>query len=304
MFDVNQRTIYLTKHGSHAYGLATSHSDLDTKGVCIEPKNYHLGYLNHFEQSERYANKGHTHDEVIYSLKKFVKLAADCNPNIIEVMFASQEDYIKIDKFGERLLEKRDDFLSKKAKHTFSGYAHAQLKRIQNHRSWLLNPPKKEPTRSDFGLPDQIESVIHILNGQVTDNLTEVIEKTNKYKEAKNHWDQFKHWEKSRNPARSEQERKYGYDTKHASHLIRLMKMCREILNGQGVIVKRPDREELLAIKLHGAIKYEDLLEYASKLEAECNELYANSKLRHDPNRIKLDQLVVDLTEEYLILYG
>lgn len=155
MFDILSRTILLVKHGSHAYGLATPESDLDLKGVCIEPLEYHFGYLNHFEQSERYANKGHPHDEVVYSLKKFIKLATDCNPNIIEVLFTSQEDHVKVDAFGERLIDYRYNFLSKKAKHTFSGYAHAQLARIKNHRAWLLNPPTREPVRSDYGLPER-----------------------------------------------------------------------------------------------------------------------------------------------------
>src|SRR5690348_2650853 len=151
-FDVSARTIYLTRHGSHAYGLATPTSDLDIKGVCIESVPYHLGYLNHFEQSEKYAHNGHPHDEVVYSLKKFVKLAADCNPNIIEVLFSNEEDHLKVDKFGQKLLDVRDEFISKKARHTFSGYAHAQLKRIEGHRAWLLNPLTKEPTRDMFGL--------------------------------------------------------------------------------------------------------------------------------------------------------
>lgn len=353
-FDVSARTIFLTRHGSHAYGLATPSSDIDVKGVCIAPKAYHFGYLQNFEQAE----SKDPHDSVIYSLQKFVRLAADCNPNIIEVMFSSDEDHMKVDEFGERLLAVRDEFISKKARHTFSGYAHAQLKRIEGHRAWLLNPLTKEPIRVDFGLPERtvipsdqldaarslvikklekwnfenmqdfspdqrifIQSVMEDITSELgitaddkwnaagrsvglDDNFLEILDRERRYKAARNNWDSYRKWEKERNPVRAEQERKYGYDTKHASHLIRLMRMCKEILSGKGVIVKRYDREELLAIKLYGAMKYDELIAEAKRLDDECAELYKTSLLKHAPDRAKLDSLVVSLTEDYLRTYG
>jgi len=47
-------------------------------------------------------------------------------------------------------------------------------------------------------------------------------------------------------------EAKFGFDTKHAMHLIRLLRMAREILETGVVHVKRPDAEELSAIRYHG----------------------------------------------------
>ncbi len=35
-----QRTIFLTRAGSHAYGLATPESDVDIRGVVIPPQEY------------------------------------------------------------------------------------------------------------------------------------------------------------------------------------------------------------------------------------------------------------------------
>jgi predicted nucleotidyltransferase len=56
---------------------------------------------------------------------------------------------------SEYVIENRDLFLSRKAKHTFTGYAISQLKRIQRHYEWLHHPPTKEPVRTDFGLPER-----------------------------------------------------------------------------------------------------------------------------------------------------
>ena len=35
-------------------------------------------------------------------------------------------------------------------KYTFSGYAFAQIKKIESHRKWLLHPPSRQPVPADF----------------------------------------------------------------------------------------------------------------------------------------------------------
>lgn len=315
-FDVGLRTIYLCRHGSHAYGLATPASDLDVKGVCIEPKEFFLGFMHTFEQHEAMVAKGNPEDKVIYSLKKFMKLAADCNPNIIEVLFCDYEDILFIDRTGERLRNMRDAFISKKARHTFSGYAHAQLKRIKTHRSWLLNPLKCPPARKDYGLAEErsvsksdlgafsayeelSESEKSGLIESLPTNVVELLQKEKAFANAKMHWDQYQNWVKSRNPVRAELEAKYGFDTKHGSHLIRLMRMCKEILEGKGVIVKRPDREYILGVKA-GLKSYDEVIEESERLERECDELYKTSTLQHKPDMNFLHNQCVEMIENYL----
>ena len=96
-FDLDSRTILLVRHGSHAYGLNTATSDLDVKGVCIKPADCYFGFLKRFEQAELMVSKGHEQDRVVYSLDKFAALAADCNPNIIEVLHVDDSDVLKCD---------------------------------------------------------------------------------------------------------------------------------------------------------------------------------------------------------------
>jgi hypothetical protein len=43
---------------------------------------------------------------------------------------------------------------------------------------------------------------------------------------------------------------KFGYDTKHAMHLVRLIRMAKEILIEGVVHVYRDDREELMDIRV------------------------------------------------------
>jgi len=312
-FDAKKRSILLARHGSHAYGTNIETSDEDFKGVCIEPIEYHFGFVSTFEQLEQMAHAGHPHDMVIYSLKKFARLAADCNPNIIEVLHVAESDIVSIDEFGERLRENADLFLSRKAKHTFSGYAHAQLKRIKSHRSWLIDPPKALPQRGDFGLPAQravsqselgaFENLSENAHASLPKDIVTLMTREKAYQAKMTQFMQYENWLKTRNPARAELEAKYGYDTKHGMHLLRLMRMCKEILSGQGVLVKRPDADELLAVR-RGERGYDDLVNEAEQLEQECDVLYHDSPLPHKPDRNRLDELIVKMTQDYLTKHG
>lgn len=307
-FDIDAHTIYLARHGSLAYGTNIPTSDIDIKGICIPPLEISLGFLHKFEQHERMANNGHPHDLVIYSLNKFVKLAADCNPNIIEVLFCEEEDVLQINAFGQTLRDKREMFLSTKAKHTFSGYAHSQLKRIKTHRSWTLNPPTK-PSRQEFGLTDTRSitkdelgafQVMKDRNDELDlpKHALDLLQMENKYSQAKRVWDHYQGWLKNRNSSRHQLEVDYGYDTKHGMHLIRLMRMCREILSDEGVKVRRSDANELLEIRA-GRVAYDDLIAEAEVIEAECEILYKTTRLRKKPDLEAINDLVVDMSLHY-----
>ena len=298
-----ERTVLLTIHGSRAYGLATETSDVDIKGIAVPPKEYFHGFLRRFDQAE-----SKNPDMTIYDVRKFFQLAADCNPNIIEVLWTTDEDIISMSEWGEYIRHFRTCFLSKKAKYTFSGYAMAQLKRIKTHRKWLINPPTHKPERDEFDLPETsllsademgaIEAVKRNEGGgaQFSENAMLIYQKERGYRNALREWQQHENWKAHRNPARAEIEAKFGYDCKHAMHLVRLMRMCREILTDGKVLVKRPDREELLAIR-NGIWEYGQLIEWAEKQDGEMEALLTTSPLRQSPDRKYLDTLCETIVE-------
>lgn len=348
---IEDNTALLVRHGSHAYGTNTATSDEDFKGIAIPTKPYFLGTMHRFEQAEL---KAPDPDAVIYDIRKFFNLAADCNPNIIEVLHTDPSDHFIVSPIGEEILAHKDDFLSKKIKFTFMGYSVAQLKRIKTHKRWIMNPPKAPPTRASLGLPEQtlipadqlmaaqaevqkeldrfqfdfmegmeesakvgLRSTVSEMLAELkitsdqhweaaarkiglSDNLILVMQREREYAGAKREWDQYQNWKKTRNPARAALEEKYGYDTKHAYHLVRLIRMCREILTTGKVLVKRPDREELLTIR-NGAWSYDQLIEFADREEKELNELYTTTTiLPKMPDREKLDALCIRLVERSL----
>ena len=302
---IEENTIFKYRAGSHSYGLNTPESDIDIRGVCIPPVDYWMGVHN-FEQY----NVMEPDDIVIYGLRKFFDLASNSNPNIIEFLYADFDDYIKDTPIWERIVQSRHLFLSKKAKFTFSGYAISQLKRIQTHRKWLMDIPKK-PERVDFGLPVDRALVNNTAKGAlenlikegytISSDIMQVYQKEHEYKNAKSKYDQYLNWKKNRNQKRFLLEEKFGYDTKHASHLVRLLKMGVEILTTGEVHVKRPDREELIAVRT-GAWTFDYLIDWASDQDLLLDELYESSDLQHKPQTAKINELLIEVAKEHLKL--
>jgi hypothetical protein len=102
-----------------------------------------------------------------------------------------------------------------------------------------------------------------------------------------------------RNPTRAELERRFGYDTKHAMHLLRLLKMGAEILETGQVHVYRRDREWLMAVR-DGLLTYDELLELAAAYESRLEELYWHSPLPEAPDSEAAEALVMELQERFL----
>lgn len=96
-------------------------------------------------------------------------------------------------------------------------------------------------------------------------------------------WKDYWNWKNNRNEKRSELEEKYGYDTKHAMHLIRLLRSGLDILKYGIVPVKREDAEYLLDIRF-GKYSYEDIVKESIRLTDEVEKISLSSKLPKDPN--------------------
>lgn len=173
MFKLEEHTIFLTLAGSQAHGTARQGSDVDVRGVCVAPLTVRVSLFKTFEQHEgelppELAKQviprikqhptaawglGVKTECVICDVAKFLSLCAGANPNALEILFASEADWLVAAPAWRRLHDQRMQFLTRKVQQTFLGYAMAQLKKIKTHRSWLLNPPAKKPSREDFGLP-------------------------------------------------------------------------------------------------------------------------------------------------------
>jgi len=373
MFPLEHHTIFLTLAGSQAHGTAREGSDVDVRGVCIAPLSSRLSLFRSFEQyegalptalAESVVPRIQVHPTaarglgvktecVIFDVAKFVGLCAAANPNALEILFADERDWLFATPAWRRLHDQGGQFLTRKVQQTFLGYAMAQLKKIQTHRSWLLSPPATKPAREDFGLPahggtlshddqNRIEqSIAEKLRSYGMDNLdmskpsrialrerldafyrdvlsassddveermravataslgvpSEVASTLNaekRYRAALKHWDSYQTWKSQRNPARAELERAHGYDTKHAMHLIRLMRMGLEVLETGELHVRRDDAEQLSAIR-DGGLSFDDLVVMAGDLQQSMQKASAATELPHDVDYDRVDALLASM---------
>lgn len=295
-------TIFLTKAGSQAYGTSTPASDLDLRGIAIPPRDVLLGFTKTFEQAQKTGDV----DVVIFDLRKFLGLAANCNPNIIEILFTDPGDWIHSTQEFELLREHAHLFLSKKARHTFYGYALSQLKRIRTHRAWLLNPPDHKPTREEYGLSIANKAVPKGDMGaydklleeghQFDEHVMATLQREKQYANALTEWTQYQSWRATRNEARASLEAKYGYDVKHGMHLVRLIRMAEEILTKGQVLVKRPDAQELLHIR-NGGWTYDHMIAWAENMEKSLEAQAKASPLPEQPDMERLNFLCMRILD-------
>ncbi len=246
--NLGNRVILLSLSGSHAYGTDVSTSDLDIRGITIERDSVIWG-LQDFEQFEDRLS-----DTVIFGFKKIIKLLMDCNPNALEILAVKDEHVLLSSETGRLLRENIDMFLSRKCILTFGGYAAAQLKRLENAlaRDAFTQPQQEEHIMqsviskmnnlaghfSDYTKSGSIDLYIdssakedyekeifmdidlsHFPLRDFTVILNDMLEVTKQYAKL-NH----------RNRKKPE-----GSLLKHAMHLIRLLEMGTEVLEGKGL---------------------------------------------------------------------
>lgn len=133
------KNIFLLGYGgSHAYGTNNENSDIDIRGIATNSKRNILTGRD-FEQVVDVDT-----DTTIYSFDKIIQLLCSCNPNTIEILGLKPEHYIYLSPLGELLLENRHLFLSKRAIHSFGGYANAQLRRLENKSARLVSQSQME----------------------------------------------------------------------------------------------------------------------------------------------------------------
>ena len=88
---------------------------------------------------------------------------------------------------------------------------------------------------------------------------------------------------------------KYGYDTKFATHVVRLLVQCEQVMMEEDLDLER-NREQLKSIR-RGEWKFEDIVNFFNQKERELESLYHSSKLQHSPNEKKIKTLLLNCLE-------
>lgn len=209
-------------------------------------------------------------------------------------------------RFGQNMLSRVDQEFSKQL---HSDYSSDLLRAAYNHfyrgtsignedvileafkGSGIVCPDRKDKKFYKEGQP-------RMFNGNIEHTW---IFQEHLYKEAKKKRDQYVTWMAERNPQRHETELQFGYDTKHAMHLVRLLRMGYEILSEGRLTVKRTDAKELLDIRA-GKWTYGEITNYADGMVERIDAIPSDKCAVPEIPDVKfINQLIIDITKECLL---
>jgi hypothetical protein len=129
--------ILRTVVGSGVHGIAIAGTDdHDEMGVFVEPPQAVIGVrhpMNHYvyrTQPEGARSGPGDTDLVMYSLRRYLRLAAKGNPTVLLVLYAPADAVLVCRPLGEQLRGLAPALLSQQAVHRFLGYMRAQRDRL------------------------------------------------------------------------------------------------------------------------------------------------------------------------------
>lgn len=227
------KTIYKTYFGSKAHGLYMDESeygefatcDIDIMEFFTYDLKWYLSRRSLLTPNSRLTltEKSGEYDIVKHELRKGIDLLVKGNPNMLVMLFTSEDNILKVSKGGNLLRLNRELFLSKlNIKERFKGYAYDQLSRLQRE----------------------------VFKGYMGDKRKKIVEK-------------------------------FGYDTKNAMTLIRLLHEAVEVLKTGNITVDKIQngmRDYFIDIKI-GKWSLDKIKHEAELLSKEVDRLYTTSSL-------------------------
>ncbi len=317
------------KSGSYLYGLNTKDSDEDYLGVVFEPIKFKLGFETFneldFSKKDKLKNGRNSKDaidEKYYSLTRFVELLFSNNPTILELLFSDLKD---ADDIIKKLYENRHYFLTKdKIINAFIGYAFSQEKKMEI-KTDNLKEVENFYNRIKHIVLDGSSSVKDVLNREP--ELKDILEKyeaeqkdihilrnkTNSKEEIKSLNDRMEKifigtrqfsvnmlYKKfvaqleeilSNKSNRAVLVKKHGYDTKFASHYLRLLLEGIELLETGKITFPLKDREFLLGVKT-GKYTMEEVIEFGKVYKDKLRNI--NSVISNKVNAKPIENLIIE----------
>jgi uncharacterized protein len=297
------KLIFKCRVGSHLYGLNRPDSDEDFFSVFIPNAEYLLG-LKEIEEVDnstkgsevKRKNNADDVDDKAYALQRFLKLLLDNNPNIVEVLFAKEENIILLEPEFQPLIDNYQNIISQKIRHTFSGYAFSQKKKLmvkqERYHSLqkgieIVNAILSKRGKELYSFEDQLyEDEAEMLNEVIkyyknTGHETQSFHKGMKLTLIKERLEQ--EYEQYGWRVKTDTFHKLGYDIKFGYHLIRLLHEGLELLTTGKLTfpIEGEAREQILRIR-NAEVEYDELMEMYSKWDEKL--VNAEAVVPHKPN--------------------
>lgn len=323
----NHKIILKIRGGSHLYGLNTDLSDEDYIGIFLNKKVETFGLEtcdvieeNIISKLENGKNSKDAIDCKYYSLDKFCRLAMKCNPTILEILFANDDNIIYCDKYGKKLLDNKHLFISQNVKHSFLGYAISQKKKsfVKTENLKKLTKAYKELARIDhyklcktmlydavnpignfMKIWDYERGMIYTSNGFTNcDDYPNYITIGDLRFSNQKLIDVKRKIENRLNKSshRADGMLDKGIDYKFMSHTVRLLYEGLELLKTGHITFPLIQRDLLMDIKL-GKMNITSIIELIEALEQKIKDITIN--LPNKPNIEGINNLLVDMYTSY-----
>ena len=286
--------LFLGYAGSKAHGTyvpptdSDAIDDVDVLGVYLPPRDYTIG----LRASEHWITAWEEMDVAAYSLHKYARLCLKGNPNVLGSLWLRQEDILFSDPIFAHLRGNRDLFAHKGVYTAFAGYANGQMTRMTSYTPAI----QKEIDDLTEWLGNAGWLVSEIMDGRPLPMPKGIsADKANEWAA------RLKHLRAKYHAAYMGEKRRglvlrYGYDTKNAAHLIRLLLMCREFMDtGEMQVFRTEDAGMLRDIK-SGKWDLEAVKFKAEELFGACREARDRSRLPDGPDEALVSRLVANIT--------
>lgn len=309
--------MFLVAGGSYAYGTQIEGiSDKDLRGCSLQLPSDLIGRTNF----ENYVDN--QTDTTIYGFNKFIQLAQDGNPNVLEILGVRPEDRFYVSPVGQEVFDNVDMFLSKHIAVKVNGFATSQLRKIQSitarngnektQGEYMLDAANRKIEDFNGRYPTLVENSDMNLSLECIDGEWKIVCTGNFWEvplaEMKGAYDDlmnlFKSFHKFTGDNSKPTDEKLN---KHAYHLVRLLTMGKEILD-EGVIRTYREKEHDILMDMRDG-KYmvdgkftKEFYDYIDHLEAEFEAARQRSELPNKPDGKRIDQFVESVNRR--VVYG
>ncbi len=162
----------------------------------------------------------------------------------------------------------------------------------------LVNTGQEDPDgKINYGVSNQLR-LSSIPKGEKV--ICNLIYNKDGYSEHCKDYKEYQEWLENRNEARYVETQEHGQriDGKNMMHCMRLIKMSQEIGEGKGIIVRRPDAQELLKIR-RGEVDLDSLITLADKEIEKMDEIFDKSSLPSHVDKNIVHELLLKIRQDF-----
>lgn len=140
--------VYKYMAGSYSQNLYTEGvSDIDYHGVYFAGIDTILGLGDDYQEEV----SDEKHDETYHEFGKWMTLLSKGNPNALESLFVPENMVVgEVHPVIQKVLDKKDKFVSKEVVKALSGYAYNQIKKARGLGKKIVNPVTERKDVLDF----------------------------------------------------------------------------------------------------------------------------------------------------------